>query len=649
VQFAEGRSYEVTEIYAWDRKLDLAVVRVAATNLPVLALGDSDLLKQGTAIVAMGNPLGLKHSIVQGVVSARRDFDGVEMIQLAIPIEPGNSGGPLLDMQARVHGLLTLKSAMTANLGFAMPINQLKPLLARPNPIPIERWVRIGALNTNDWLPLFGARWTQKSGRLHAEHPGNGFGGRSLCLWQQPVPPRPYEIAVMVRLEEESGAAGLVFGSDGEQKHYGFYPSAGQLRLTRFDGPNVLSWTILEQAPSIYYRRGEWNTLKVRQEEHKILCYVNDHLAMESTDDGLPDGKVGLAKFRDTAASFKNFQVGTNIPAATGSVLSLEAAAALSNAVERVSATQIEELAATLESQGNAVPKALGERAAQLEQQAAELRHMASALRRQTVQRQLVAALADPEQSIDLFHAALLISKLDNAELDIDAYRRQLEEMARDLRKKFKAGADVRTRLSALHEFLFAENGFHGSRSDFYNRANSYLNEVLDEREGLPITLAILFIELGHRIGLTELVGIPVPGIFMVRYTRGEEEDRLIDVFHEGKTVTREEVDEMVQENTGSPLTEAALRPAKKREIIIRMLRNLHSVAQQSETGAEALRYLDLIVALAPDSSADHFDRARLRMQIGDRAGAKQDFKWILDNAPAGVDLESVREFIQSL
>jgi regulator of sirC expression with transglutaminase-like and TPR domain len=79
------------------------------------------------------------------------------------------------------------------------------------------------------------------------------------------------------------------------------------------------------------------------------------------------------------------------------------------------------------------------------------------------------------------------------------------------------------------------------------------------------------------------------------------------------------------------------------------MLRNLHSVAQQSETGAEALRYLDLIVALAPDSSADHFDRARLRMQIGDRAGAKQDFKWILDNAPAGVDLESVREFIQSL
>jgi regulator of sirC expression with transglutaminase-like and TPR domain len=370
---------------------------------------------------------------------------------------------------------------------------------------------------------------------------------------------------------------------------------------------------------------------------------------MESTDDGLPDGKIGLAKFRDTIASFKNFQVGTNIPAAAGAILSVEAAAALSNAVEHVSVTQIEELAATLEPQGNAVPKALGERAAQLEQQAADLRRMASALRRQTVQRQLVAALAGREETIDLFHAALLISKLDNPELDVEAYRRQLEEMARDLRKKFKAGSNAGTRLNALHEFLFAENGFHGSRSDFYNRANSYLNEVLDDREGLPITLAILFIELGHRIGLNELAGIPVPGIFMVRYAPGEKEDQLIDVFHEGKIVTREEVDEMVQDNTGSPLTEAALRPAKKREIIVRMLRNLHSVAQRAETGAEALRYLDLIIALAPESSPDHFDRARLRMQIGDRTGAKQDFKWILDNAPPGVDLESVGEIFRSL
>src|SRR5216117_2854980 len=120
VQLANGKRYDATEIHAWDRKLDLAVIRIAAQKLPALPLGESDALKQGTPVVAMGNPLGLEHSIVQGVVSPKRDFDGVEMIQLAIPIEPGNSGGTLLDMQGRVQGVLTLKLAVTANLGFAM-------------------------------------------------------------------------------------------------------------------------------------------------------------------------------------------------------------------------------------------------------------------------------------------------------------------------------------------------------------------------------------------------------------------------------------------------------------------------------------------------------------------------------------------------
>src|SRR5207253_5133564 len=121
-------------------------------------------LNQSTALVEMSNPLGLERSIVQGVVSAKRDFDGVEMIQLAIPIEPGNSGGPLLDLQGRVHGLLTLKSAITPNLGFAMPVNALKSLLKKPNPVPMERWLTIATLNRQEWTPLFGARWTQKGG-----------------------------------------------------------------------------------------------------------------------------------------------------------------------------------------------------------------------------------------------------------------------------------------------------------------------------------------------------------------------------------------------------------------------------------------------------------------------------------------------------
>src|SRR5262249_2137597 len=110
------------------------------------------------------------------------------------------------------------------------------------------------------------------------------------------------------KLDDEAGAAGLVFHADGGDRHYGFYPTGGQLRLTRFEGPDVLTWKILEQKRSPHYRPGDWNVLKVRVATDGIKCYVNDHLVIESTDTGLSSGQVGLAKFRDTRAEFRDFR-----------------------------------------------------------------------------------------------------------------------------------------------------------------------------------------------------------------------------------------------------------------------------------------------------------------------------------------------------
>src|SRR6185295_3951592 len=122
VQLADGRTFEVTSVHASDRQLDLAVVRIAAEKLPALALGDSEKLPTGEAIVALGNPRGLKNSVVSGVVSGRRELEGRNMIQLALPIEPGNSGGPIVDLAGKVQGIVTLKSAVSENLGFAVPV-----------------------------------------------------------------------------------------------------------------------------------------------------------------------------------------------------------------------------------------------------------------------------------------------------------------------------------------------------------------------------------------------------------------------------------------------------------------------------------------------------------------------------------------------
>ena len=648
VQLANGKRYDATEIYAWDRKLDLAVIRIAAQKLPALPLGDSDTLKQGTPVVAMGNPLGLEHSIVQGVVSAKRDFDGVEMIQLAIPIEPGNSGGPLLDMQGRVHGLLTLKSAITPNLGFAMPVNALRSLLKKPNPVPMERWLTIATLNLREWTPLFGARWVQKAGRIEVDGQGEGFGGRSLCLSAQPVPERPYEIAVTVRLEDEAGAAGLVFASDGDQKHYGFYPSAGQLRLTRFDGPTVFTWTILKQVPSPYYHPGQWNGLRVRLEHDKISCYVNEQLVIESTDAGLTAGKAGLAKFRDTKAAFKDFRLGANLSRSNASPPAVEIVA-LRKKIQSLDGEFDATTTAALQAHPEISQTILGERAAKLEQEAAQLRKLAITIRRRSVENELVKLFQAPEEQIDLLHAALLISKLDNADLDIQAYRAQLEGMARELATRLPAKSDDSAKLSALTKYLFTESGFHGSRNDYYNRANSYINEVLDDREGLPITLSVLFLEMARRIGLHNVTGVSLPGHFVVKYSPQKSPEQLIDVFDGGKMLSRAEANDLVMSFTDAPLREEQLKAATKRDIIIRMLQNLLRIAQHSESSADALRYLDVIVALSPDAPLERYSRALLRLRSGDQTGAKQDFKWLLDNQPAEIDLERLTELYQSL
>ena len=638
IQLSDGRRFDATEVFASDRKLDLAVVRIAATNLPVLRLGDSAALQQGAPVVAMGNPVGLEHSVVQGVVSAKRDFDGIEMIQLAIPIEPGNSGGPLLDARGRVQGLLNMKSALTANLGFAVPVNTLKTLLDRPNPVPMSRWLTLGALNSSEWKPTGGARWSRKAGRIQVEGAGDGFGGRSLCLWQKETPTTPYEIAVTVKLDDESGAAGLAFASDGADVHYGFYPTAGQMRFTRFDGPTVFSWTILKEFKTPHYEPGEWNTIRVRVETNRVVGFVNGVQVMESDDAALRGGKVGLAKFRDTKAQFKDFYVGKE-SLQTGPV----------TAWPRVTNTTVRseaDLLAEFKAVGGA--EALLEHARQLDKEANRLRRVAATVHTRSIEAEMLKALEGPEEKIDLFHAALLVAKLDNAELDVEAYRSELARLAAELKQRVGSKAHETNKVASLTKFLFTDQGFHGSRTDFYNRANSYMNEVMDDREGLPITLAVLWLELARQIGLTNVAGVPLPTRFMVRFQPRGGSEQIIDVFDGGKVLTRSDAVELVAENV-ERIGEEAFAPAKKRDIVTRMLRNLLGIVERNGTVSEAVRYLDVIVALNPESAADRLQRARVQMRRGENAAAKEDLRWVLDRELPGVDLERLTELYRSL
>lgn len=638
VETSDGKTEEVTEVFASDARLDLAILRIARKDLKPLPLGDSEKLRQGDRIVAMGNPQGLAFSVVEGVISEpQRDIDGMKMIQVAVPIEHGNSGGPLLDRKGNVLGLLTLKSARAENLGFAMPVNELKKLIAKPNPVPMSRWLTIGVLNPRVWQPLMGAQWTQRAGVLSVEQPGDGFGGRALCLWMAEKPGAKFEAEVTVKLDDEAGAAGLAFCADGGDMHYGFYPTGGKLRLTRFDGADVYSWKILSDAASDAYRPGDWNTLRVRVDDERIQCFVNGRQVFDQQDGELRGGHAGLCKFRGTVASYKGFRIGNDLvekpldPALTKGVQK-SMNGFLAGKKDRGDAIE------TLLKDPALSRSVLDEKRKALEKNAASLRELESDLHRAAVVRELTQQLSQPDDKADLLRCALLISRHDNPDLDIGNYEREFARMVDELKDDAEIKMGTLPAVKRLTKYLFEQNGFHGSRHDYDSRSNSYINEVLDDREGLPITLSIICVELASRLGVKNVAGIPLPSRFMVGYReKSDGEFSLLDVFDGGKALTMAEAKMLVAGD--SPIPDETMQPAKKKDIIVRMIRNLLGRAVASANPAkEAPPYFNLLLALDPTAFRERLTRARMREISGDTAGATEDLEWLAAHPPKEFD-----------
>ncbi|MCA9117689.1 MAG: tetratricopeptide repeat protein [Planctomycetaceae bacterium] len=648
VQTADGKTYPVQAVHASQRSLDLAVLQIEAKNLTPLVLGDSDSLEQGQPVVAIGNPQGLKHSVVSGVLSGRREIDGKPMLQIAMPIEQGNSGGPLLDMQGRVHGILTLKSLVTRNLGFAVTVNALKPLLEKPNPVPMNRWLTIGTLDEADWTTLFGAQWRQRAGRILVSGRGEGFGGRVLALSRRETPELPFEMGVEVKLDDEEGAAGLVFHADGGQKHYGFYPTNGKLRLSRFEGADVFSWRVLEDVSSRHYHPGEFNALRVRIEAGRIRCYVNDALVIDSTDTVFTEGSVGLASFRQTEATFRQFRVGKELPPSRPDAAVVAQVTELVQGISPDTPPEPELVEALLPTAGSST-RILEDRARLLEKQARRLRELADQVHEQAARAQLVEVMqAESEgKPVDLLRAALLIARIDNPEVDVEASLARAERIVSEARESLPEDASPAKRLAALDKLLFEELGFHGSRTNYYSSSNSYLNEVIDDREGLPIALSVLYLELARRLDL-KIVGVGLPGHFIVRYEPEEGESQLIDPFERGLRLTRDEAIQKVKSlREELEWDDEYLREQSAKEIVERMLQNLMGIARDKRDSATMLRYVETLSALNPDSPDWRWFRAVLRYQTDRFEPALEDVGWLLERDPPGISRRQVEQLQQ--
>lgn len=657
VELPDGSAAKVIEVFASSSQLDLAIIRIEETSLPALALFTEDVPDQ-LPLIALGHPLGKRNQLASGKYSGEHEIDGIGMLELAMPIEPGNSGGPVLNADGKVIGLVTMKSSVRERIGYALSAKLIRQLIDEPNPVPMAQWKTIGALDVRTWKTVFGGEWKQRSARILVNGAGTSFGGRTLCVHQGSLPDFPFDLKVDVKLGDEKGAAGLIFHADGGDRHYGFYPSAGNLRLTRFDGPDVASWTILHNAPHSAYRAEDWNTLLVRIHADRFECFLNGKKVVESSDAVVPHGAIGLAAFRGTPAEFRRFQTGADLLPAP---LNDAAGKAVNDIIADISPNYPAGIEAIdqLLSHGIGTTDAINAEADRMEQVVKQLRRLAAEVHEASVRRQLVELLAEKESSANsadenpdhgvLLKSALLISRMDNPDVDVETYIDRVRQWVDEIRKTLPVDADETARLTAMDRYLFEKLGFHGSRFEYYTRANSYLNEVIEDREGLPITLSVLYIEIGRRLDL-DIRGIGLPGHFVVQFTPSSmpTESQFIDPFERGKRLSDVDVTARLTEARYPDLPQFRI-PQTTQQICERMIGNLLGLAETDKNESAVLRYLETLVALSPTNPEYRAKRLEMRARTGRLENALQDVTWFFDNHQENVDPERLRELQTTL
>jgi regulator of sirC expression with transglutaminase-like and TPR domain len=260
-----------------------------------------------------------------------------------------------------------------------------------------------------------------------------------------------------------------------------------------------------------------------------------------------------------------------------------------------------------------------------------------------------IQMLRRPEPAIELARAALLIAAESDPDVDVDGELRTLGSWAEELARRLDPEWNNLQKLARLRSFLFEELGFRGDRQDYFSPSNSLLHEVLKRRLGIPLTLSIVFLEVGWGVGIP-LEGVDFPGHFMVRLT-GEPRDLVLDPFRRGMSVHEEDCRHILLETTGGRLEFDArlLASVGKRGMIVRLLNNLKSAYLRRGQDALALAVVDRLLLLDPDNAEETRDRGLLLFRLGQYGRALECLRAYLDALPAAHDRTTIERHVLAL
>jgi regulator of sirC expression with transglutaminase-like and TPR domain len=250
-----------------------------------------------------------------------------------------------------------------------------------------------------------------------------------------------------------------------------------------------------------------------------------------------------------------------------------------------------------------------------------------------------------PESTIDLGEAALWIAAEEQPGLDPEPWLERLDDMGARLQPRLRGVRNELDRLALLTDLVYGEEGLRGNADDFYDPRNSFLNEVLDRRLGIPITLAVVCMEVGRRAGLL-LQGVGFPGHFLLRLAHHPQV--LLDPFDRGRLLTVRDCEEMLERMTRRTegFDPRLLRPAGPRQILQRILNNLRGIYLQRGDLERTVAVLDRLLLVDPDDPAPLRDRGLLHVRWGDPEQGIGDLESYL---AADADIEDGEEVAELL
>jgi regulator of sirC expression with transglutaminase-like and TPR domain len=267
---------------------------------------------------------------------------------------------------------------------------------------------------------------------------------------------------------------------------------------------------------------------------------------------------------------------------------------------------------------------------------------------------QYFASLVQSDEHFPLFEAAICLAQDEYPDLDVQQVLGEVDQLLARLKRRLPADASALQRLRALNQFFFRDLSFGGNINDYYDPDNSYLNAVLKTRRGIPISLAVLWLELAGGMGLNAR-GVAFPGHFMVKVNLPKGQV-VIDPFT-GQSLSREELAERLEpfRQRSGLLDEFEvpiglyLQSVPSRDIISRMLHNLKEVHRNQQDWQRLIAVQDRLIVLQPEAWPEYRDRGLALAEQGQASRAVPDLEIYLDHAEDALDLDLIAERLARL